>query len=99
MLSTTVRISEASRKALGELAAREGQPMQTVLEKAIELYRRQRFLEEVNTAFEKLRQDPEAWAAVEQERVPWEATLGDGLPPGEAWTEDGEAVLEGPKDR
>jgi len=97
MLSTTVRISEASRKVLGELATREGQPMQTVLEKAIELYRRQRFLEEVNVAFEKLHQDPEAWGGLLQERAQWEATLAEGLEPGETWTDEGEAISQGSK--
>jgi hypothetical protein len=61
--------------------------MQALLDKAIEEYRRKRFLEEVNAAYATLRQNPDAWAAVEQERAEWDATLEDGLTPAEIRTE------------
>ncbi len=92
MLSATMRISDASRKILGQLAARESTSMQAILEKAIELYRRQRFLEDVNTAYAALREDHQAWAAVERERTEWDATLGDGLEINGGWSDDGAAV-------
>jgi Ribbon-helix-helix protein, copG family len=95
MFSTTVRISDASRKILGELAAREGVSMQAILEKAIERYRRQRFLEDVNAAYAALCQDPETWAALERERTAWDATLADGLEPDEEWTDDGKTIRRG----
>ena len=53
--------------------------MQAVVEEAIELYRRQLFLEEVNAAYESLRRDPAAWSEVAEERLEWDATLADGL--------------------
>ena len=81
------------RQPLRELAAREGKSMQAVLEKSIEHYRRQRFLEEVNTAYAALRQDREAWEAVEQERAQWDTTIFDGLELEEEWTEYGEAII------
>lgn len=87
MPTATVRINDKSRNILRELAAREGKSMQEILEKAIETYRRQRFLEEVNAAYAALRQDPEAWATVQKERADWEVTLGDGLEPSEKWTQ------------
>ena len=99
MPSATVRISDTSRNILRELAAREGKSMQAVLEKAIEAYRRQRFLKEVNTAYSVLRQDHKVWAAVEKERAEWDATLGDGLEPGEEWTEDGEAIRKAKREK
>ncbi|MBI4641617.1 MAG: ribbon-helix-helix protein, CopG family [Candidatus Tectomicrobia bacterium] len=92
MPSTTVRISDKSRKLLRELAAREGKSMQVILEKVIEEYRRQRFLEDVNAAYAALRQDPETWARVKQEQATWDGTLIDGLDPGEVWTENGEVI-------
>ena len=79
MPSTTVRISPAAHDALRELAARSGEPMQTVLDRAIESYRRRRFLEDLNAAFLALREDPGAWAAELAEREAWDATLADGL--------------------
>jgi hypothetical protein len=57
--------------------------MTTILEKAIEAYRRPLFLIAVNKAYATLRQDPKAWALVEKERVEWDVTLGDGLEPDE----------------
>lgn len=96
MASATVRISETSRKTLKDLAAQENGSMQAVLEKAIEHYRRRRFLEQVNTAYAALQQDRKTWTAVEKERVQWDATLGDGLEPDEEWTEDGKAI---PRDK
>lgn len=53
--------------------------MQQVLDQALELYRRQRILEETNAAYAALRADPAAWAEVEAERRAWDATLADGL--------------------
>lgn len=91
MPSTTVRISDSSHKLLGELAAQEGVSMQAILDKALESYRRQRFLEEVNAAYAALRHNCAAWETLQQERATWEATLEDGLDTDEIWTDEGEA--------
>lgn len=53
--------------------------MQALLEKAVEAYRRQRFLEESNRAFEALKASPEAWKSEQVEREAWDVTLADGL--------------------
>jgi hypothetical protein len=53
--------------------------MQALLDKAVEFYRRQRFLEESNRAFEALRADRSAWMAEEAERDMWDITLADDL--------------------
>ena len=79
MESATVRISGRSRKILRDLSDKTGEPMQTILDKAIEHYRRQRFLEEVNAAYAAVRQDEKAWSAIEKERGEWDATLMDSL--------------------
>jgi hypothetical protein len=54
------------------------QLMQTVLNEAIDSYRRQKFLEEANAAF-ALRSDPEAWREEQQERDLWDLAGEDGL--------------------
>ena len=79
MGSTTVRLGISARAVLRELAAQSGDSMASVLEKAIECYRRQRFLEDANAAYAALRADPEAWRQEQEERLAWEATLSDGL--------------------
>jgi len=53
--------------------------MQAPLEKAVEMYRRQRFLEESNRAFESLQANPDTWKSEQAERAAWDMTLADGL--------------------
>jgi len=79
MPSATVRISETTTETLRDLAARTGESMRDILERAIEQYRRQRFLEELNAGFAALRNDPEAWKEELEEREEWDRTLADGL--------------------
>lgn len=79
MPGTTVRVSARTHHLLRDLAARTGQPMQVIIERAIEDYRRRRFFEEVNAAYATERRDSAAWTAEEEERALWEATLTDGL--------------------
>lgn len=86
--SATVRISEKSRHSLRELAKQSGEPMQAVLDQAVEQYRRQKFLEECCTAYAKIRQDPQEWAAFQAEMAVWDVALMDGLDPNEVWTEE-----------
>ena len=73
------RISEQSREVLRQLAEESQESLQQVLDKAIEMYRRQRFLEGCNRAYEALRAKPAAWKAVLAEREAWDATGTDGL--------------------
>jgi hypothetical protein len=89
MSAPTVRISEASRRILKELAGQTGQTMMDVLDKALEAYRRKLFFEQMNAGYAELRGDPEAWTEHLAERKLWDATLMDGLDPDEHWTEDG----------
>jgi hypothetical protein len=79
MPNTTVRIREETRTALRELSSQTNQPMQEVLARAVELYRRQRILEQTNAAYAALRADPQHWREEQQERAAWDATLADGL--------------------
>ena len=50
--TSTVTISNTSYQTLAELSASSGKPMQTVLEQAIEQYRRQQFLAATNQAWD-----------------------------------------------
>jgi hypothetical protein len=53
--------------------------MQTVLDRAIENYRRKRFLDAANQTYADLRADLMASQAEAEEREDWEATIGDGI--------------------
>ena len=92
MNTLTIRISGTSHHILRELAIQKGASMQTLLDKAIETYRRQLFLEEINQAYAVLREDPKAWSQVEKERAVWDATLKDGLATNEDWAASGKVV-------
>ncbi len=79
MQSATVIISRSNYNILKELAAGSGESMQVILDKAIEQYRRQVFLQQANLAYAALRNKPEAWQAELEEREAWDVTLSDGL--------------------
>ncbi|MGB9887692.1 MAG: toxin-antitoxin system protein [Moorellales bacterium] len=73
------RIPERALSTLKEIAALTGQPRQEILEKALEAYRRQLFLERANAAFAALKADRREWEAEREERKAWDVTLADGL--------------------
>ena len=84
--SATVRISEQSHAKLRDLAAQSGEPMQMVLDQALEQYRRQKFWAECDAAYAALQQDADAWKEYQDELKLWEVTLMDGLDPTEDWS-------------
>jgi hypothetical protein len=53
--------------------------MQSVLEDALEHYRRQQLLEATNAAYATLQTEPVAWSELVRERMEWDQTLADGL--------------------
>jgi predicted transcriptional regulator len=78
-MSTTVRISEGTRSKLRQLAEETGQPMQAVLEQALDSYRRERFFTNLDQAYAALWADPIARREELAERALFEGTLADGL--------------------
>ena len=75
----TVRVSPATHSKLTELSDVTGEPMTVILERAVDAYSRETFLDQCDRAYARLRQDPKAWAAELAERQAWDAALGDGL--------------------
>jgi hypothetical protein len=53
--------------------------MAAVLEKAIERYRRQKFLEEANASYAALKANRKKWKEEIAERKLWDRTNADGL--------------------
>src|SRR5438132_3243950 len=92
MSAPTVTISEKSYQLLKQLAEQTGQTTVDVLDEALDTYRRRLFFEQLNAGYAELRADSEAWADHLSERKLWDATLMDGLDPGEHWTEDGRCL-------
>jgi hypothetical protein len=81
MQTSTIRISEASRRILREISRRDKKPMQAVLEQAIEAYRRQTFLVGLSADFAALRENEPEWQAEKAEQTAWDITMADGEEP------------------
>ena len=79
MQSTTVRINLATHKVLTRLAEETHFSIQTLLNNAVEAYRREVFLDRTNQAYADLKKDPKAWAECQEERAVWNTTTKDGL--------------------
>ncbi len=78
-MSTTVRISEETRSKLRQLAEETGKPMQTVLDQALDAYRRDCFFTALDAAYAALWADPAAREEELAERTLFEGTLSDGF--------------------
>jgi hypothetical protein len=74
-----IRISPVSKVTLRKLAEHEGRPMQSVLDSAIEQYRRDTFFRELDESYARLQADPKAWQEELDERRLWDSTASDGL--------------------
>lgn len=78
-MPTTVRISDRGRFLLGDLATQTSTSMTEVLDAALDLYRRHRFLQDANEAYAALAANPQAQADYRADLESLEVTLGDGL--------------------
>lgn len=78
-MAETVRIEPAAYAALNEIANIRGTSRTEALSAAVEAYRMQLFIEQVNAGYAAMRADPEAWAEELREREAWDQTNLDGL--------------------
>lgn len=79
MPAETVRVTPDTHRRLKELAEMTGEPMTVILKRAVEAYRRDRFLDECDRAYARLKGDAQEWAEELAERKVWEGALADGL--------------------
>lgn len=80
MVATAMmRVRKDIHDTLRGIAEEEHVSMQDVLARAIESYRRQRFLEDTNRAFAALKADDSSWEHMQQEQEVFAGTLMDGL--------------------
>ena len=75
--SLTVRIDSSTHRLLHQMAKQFDESMQTVLSKAVELYRQEHFLMKCNDAYLALKKNPKAWQDELDERKAWEAAGPD----------------------
>jgi len=79
MATTTIRISQQTRNALRQLAEESGLSIQTVIDQALKMYRREHFFASLDAAYDRLWNDPVARAEELAERALLEGTLADDL--------------------
>ncbi len=79
MAGTQVRVSNSTHQTLRSLSMEVGESMQTIIEQAVEQYRRQRFLEGLNQDFKALKEDTQSWQEELEERQLWDKTSLDGV--------------------
>jgi predicted transcriptional regulator len=78
-MATTVRVDNRVHAKLLELAAEEQRPIGQVIEDAIDQYRRAKFWQGLQQDYARLRADPDAWQAYQDEVALWDTAAGDGL--------------------
>ncbi len=74
-----IRISVHTHTLLRRLAQEEGDSMRAVLDRAIESYRREKFLRDANADYAALKRDEKAWKEELRQRAIWKQTASDGL--------------------
>ena len=79
MPTATVRVTAETRAILKEMARESKQPMQRLIARAVEQFRRQMVLEHANDRYAALRANPDAWREELEERRVWEDTMADDL--------------------
>ena len=78
-MAITAKISDPTHSTLKQISEKTGKPMQLVLDEAVELYRREKFFEELNRGVLAVKADTGAWEEELTERALFEGTLTDGL--------------------
>ncbi len=79
MSELTIDISETTHKTLLQLAQSSGDDLVTIMDRAVENYRRYVFLVQADRAFATLRQNKELWQEEIAERQAWDLTIADGV--------------------
>ncbi len=77
--TATVRVSLKVRNILKDLSRETGEPMASILDEAVENYRRQLILEKANQAYKKLKENQEMWKEEVEERKMWDSTNMDDI--------------------
>ena len=76
-MSATIRITTETHNMLSELRQTTGMSIQTILERAVDIYRRQQMLMALNAAYAAFQSDEVAWDELEAERHEWDTMHND----------------------
>lgn len=87
--ANVVRLNEVSYQTLREISKKNGETMQSMLEKAVAEIRRKEFFAELDNAYANLKSDKVAWQEELEERALFQQTSADNQDD-EVWTLDGD---------
>jgi intergrase/recombinase len=79
MSELTIDISETTHRTLLQLSQTSGDDFVTIMDRAVENYRRDVFFVQADRAFATLRQNEELWQEELAERQLWDLTISDGV--------------------
>ena len=78
-MSTTIRVSSATKARIDALASTSGLQIQAVVDQAVAELERARFFEAFNRRSAELRADPNAWREIQTERAELDGALADWI--------------------
>ena len=76
-----VRIDSADKTVLDQLSAKTGESTPKLLHRAVTQLKKQIFFEQMNGAYQHIRNDKSAWQQEKEERSLFDKSVGDGLSP------------------
>ncbi len=76
-MSTTMRVSEATRQRFARLADSTGRPMTQLVDEAVDALERRLFFDLLSARYDELRSDTRAWDEIQAERDAESQVLGD----------------------
>ncbi len=87
----TVRVDPKLHATLRALSAAEQRSIGRVIEAAVDRYQQETFWKAMHEGFARLRADPVAWSAYQEDAALWDSVRGDGLEDEEPYFTEEEA--------
>jgi predicted DNA-binding protein len=81
--SATIRVTPETRDRLNRISAERGVSAGQLVDELVAQAEEGALLEAMESHYDQLRADPDAWEADRAEVGAWDATAGDGLAPAE----------------
>lgn len=78
-MSSTIRVTDETHLLATRLSEQTGRQMQQIVADALAAYQRELFWADLDSAYDRLATDSEAWAAHRQEHEAQSPALRDGL--------------------
>ena len=78
-MATTIRLDDATIEILRHLEKQSGMSKKNILIQALNNYQRDKIIDDLNSYYKSLQEDPTRWKEELAEREIWETSVNDGL--------------------